>query len=122
MKRFLIALLILGMSSSVDAAWWSKKEKVEPVMVEKDLPEPPKKPEYCNYSIDVGKGNFFVFKGGCEGFKHIGVIDTKKNKVIVLNRDLEKEYDSNFDDSGARNRFIEKTWGDLIGVEFGKVE
>jgi len=124
MRQILLTLTIFMLSSSV-FAWkmpWTGKKKTEPIQIQEKQPEVPKKQEYCNYSIDVGNGNAFVFKGGCEGFKHIGIIDTKHNKVIVLNRDLEQEYDSNFKDVQARERFIGKAWGDLISVEFGKVK
>lgn len=114
MKALIFIMVTIFLSFPASALWGigdAKKEDKEP-----------KKPSLCNYSIDIGKGVFFVFEGGCDGFIHKGIIDVRKNKIIVLDDSLEKEFDSNFATPKARIEFTEKKWKGLTPVQYGNIK
>lgn len=116
MKTLILIMTILFLSFSANAKWLG--------LVDDDKPEEkePEKPSLCNYSIDIGKGVFFVFEGGCVGFIHKGIIDIRKNKIIVLDKSLEKDYDSNFTTPEARIEFTKKKWKGLTPVRYGNIK
>jgi len=109
----IVGIFIFPLTAS---ALWGYGEKEEVKIKE------PEKPSICHYSIDIGKGVLFIFQGGCEEFKHVGIIDVRKNKIIILDDSLEKEFDSNFTTPNARADFTEKKWKGLTPVKYGDIK
>lgn len=108
----IITAIFLSFTASAFLGFGEKKEEIKE----------PEKLSICYHSIDISKGVFFIFQGGCEEFKHVGIIDVRKNKIIVLDDSLEKEFDSNFTTSKARIEFTEKKWKGLTPVKYGDID
>lgn len=114
MKTIILIVVALFLSFPANSAWFGLVDD-EPEVKE------PEKPALCYYSFDIGKGVFFVFEGGCDGITHRGIIDVRKNKVLVLNDSLEKDYDSNFTTPKARIEFTNKKWKDITPVKYSTI-
>ena len=110
MKTLILIVIALFLSPTAWADWWSKEVKE------------PERPSVCYHYFDVGKGVSFVFKGGCEELEHVGIVDIRKNKVIVINGALEKEFSSEFSTPKARIDFTEKRWKGLTPVKYSDIK
>ncbi len=118
MKKILIVLVLLALSSDLFAGWWNKKKEEEPVKVPDPVPIVVKEPEFCNYSLDIGEGVFFVFKGKCTNLIHEGIVDTVNNKIIILDETGAKLHSSDFENQEARYKYTEKKWSSIVPINF----
>lgn len=121
MRKISIILILLVLSPDLFGSWFGKKKK--PVVEPKEKPVVVvKKPEFCNYSLDIGEGVFFVFKGGCTTLVHEGIVNTITNNIIILDEAGSKMHSSDFETQEARFMYTDKKWGAITPIKFHLVK
>lgn len=114
MKTIILIVTALLLSLPAWGAIWPFGDK-------KEVVKESEKSFVCYRYFDVGKGVKFVFRGGCEELKHVGIIDVRENKIIILDDSLDEEFRSDFTSTKARIDFTEKMWKGLTPVKYGKI-
>ena len=121
MKKILTVVVLLALSSDLFGSWFSKKKK--PVVKPKEKPVVVvKESEFCNYSLDIGEGVFFVFKGGCTTLIHEGIVNTITNDIIIIDQAGKKMRSSKFANQEARFLYTDKKWGAITPIKFHLVK
>ncbi len=109
MKKLLFVIIAIFLSTISHAGWFSKDEPKKK--------EPPK-PTYCNYSIRIAAGVFYIFKGGCQGFTQIGIVDTNEKKLIHLSPTGKQKKVTSYENNIEQQKDLESVWGPLNTVKF----
>jgi hypothetical protein len=108
MKKLLLITILLLYAIPGTSKWFNKEL------------EQPEKPTVCFYSTQVSGENetavFYVFKGGCEGFFQVGIIE--QSRIITLDRNLKELSNTTYSNTEIRNDDVNQKWPDLQKIKF----